>query len=70
MEGCLYRCSPVLRKSMARGVSEVQSLRSAGYAGHMSYSLNSPKGAYIGDYIGEYYRDYSGSLDYSSCTYA
>ena len=23
---------------------------------HMSYSLNSLKGAYVGDYIGDYYR--------------
>ena len=25
---------------------------------HMSYSLNSLKGGYIGDYIGDYYRGY------------
>ena len=25
---------------------------------HMSYSLNSLKGGYIGDYIGDYYREY------------
>ena len=25
---------------------------------HMSYSLNSLKGGYIGDYIGDYYRAY------------
>ena len=25
---------------------------------HLSYSLNSLKGGYIGDYIGEYYRGY------------
>ena len=25
---------------------------------HMSYSLNSLKGCYIGDYIGNYYRGY------------
>ena len=37
---------------------------------HMSYSLNSLKGGYIGDYIGDYYRGYfkgdTRSLDYSS----
>ena len=27
---------------------------------HMSYSLNSLKGAYIRDYIGDYYRGYEG----------
>ena len=27
---------------------------------HMSYSLNSLKGGYIGDYIGDYYRGYKG----------
>ena len=27
---------------------------------HVSYSLNSLKGGYIGDYIGDYYRGYSG----------
>ena len=35
----------------------------------MSYSLNSLKGCYIGDYIGNYYRGYKGdarSLDYGS----
>ena len=26
------------------------------YRGHMSHSLNSLKGGYIGDYIGDYYR--------------
>ena len=26
--------------------------------GHMSYSLNSLKGVYIGNYIGDYYRGY------------
>ena len=25
---------------------------------HMSYSLNSLKGGYMGDYIGDYYRGY------------
>ena len=25
---------------------------------HMSYSLNSLKGGYIGDYIGDYYKGY------------
>ena len=25
---------------------------------HMSYSLNSLKGGYVGDYIGDYYRGY------------
>ena len=25
---------------------------------HLSYSLNSLKGGYIGDYIGDYYRGY------------
>ena len=37
---------------------------------HVSYSLNSLKGGYIGDYIGDDYRDIKGdtqSLDYSSC---
>ena len=36
---------------------------------HMSYSLNTLKGGYIGDYIGHYYRSYQGdarSLDCSS----
>ena len=36
---------------------------------HMSYSLNSLKGGYIGDYIEDYYRVIKGdtkSLDYSS----
>ena len=28
------------------------------YASHMSCSLNSLKGGYIGDYIGNYYRGY------------
>ena len=35
----------------------------------MSYSLNSLKGGYIGDYIGDYYRVIKGgtrSLEYSS----
>ena len=27
---------------------------------HMSYSLNSLKGGYIGDFIGDYYRGYEG----------
>ena len=27
---------------------------------HMSYSLNSKKGGYIGDYIGEYYKGHKG----------
>ena len=27
---------------------------------HMSHSLNSLKGGYIGDYTGEYYRGYQG----------
>ena len=27
---------------------------------HLSYSLNSLKGGYIGDYIGDYYRGYVG----------
>ena len=30
----------------------------ASQAPHMSYSLNSSKGGYIGDYIGDYYRGY------------
>ena len=37
---------------------------------YVSYSLNSLKGAYIGDSIGDYYGSYWGdsrSLDYSSC---
>ena len=40
------------------------SLRRSGFTGptrrrgHMSYSLNSLKGGYIGDYIGNYYRAY------------
>ena len=37
---------------------------------HVSHSLNSLKGRYIGDYIGDYYRAYKGgyrSFDYSSC---
>ena len=36
---------------------------------HLSYSLNSLKGGYIGAYIGDYYRGLKGatrSLDYSS----
>ena len=36
---------------------------------HMSHSLNSLKGGYIGDYIGSYYRVIKGdtrNLDYSS----
>ena len=37
---------------------------------HVSYSLNSLKGGFIGEYIGDYYRGIKGgtrSLDYSSC---
>ena len=30
------------------------------YGIHMSYSLNSLKGGYMGDYIGDYYRAYKG----------
>ena len=30
----------------------------AGMKMHMSHSLNSLKGGYIGDYIGDYYRGY------------
>ena len=39
---------------------------------HVSHSLNSLKGGYIGDYIRDYYRDIKGdtrSLDYGSCVY-
>ena len=35
-------------------------LREMGSQAHMSYSLNSLKGGYIGDYIGDYYRGYYG----------
>ena len=30
------------------------------YGSHVSYSLNSFKGGYIGDNIGDYYRGYQG----------
>ena len=39
---------------------------------HVSYSLNSLKQGYIGDYIGDYYRVYQGdtrSLDNGSCDF-
>ena len=35
-------------------------LQKLGVFAHVSYSLNSLKGGYIGDYIGDYYRGYSG----------
>ena len=54
-----------MRKNLeAKGLAE-----RAGHWVHMSYSLNSLKGGYIGDYIGDYYRVIKGdtrSLDYSS----
>ena len=42
------------------GSHQVGILKGGLYRPHMSYSLNSLKGGYIGDYIVDYYRAYEG----------
>ena len=59
----------VVRGLITCGRSTPVGPRWALHCSHLSYSLNSLKGCYIGDYMGVYYRVFKGdtrSLDYST----